>query len=187
MSRSSRNQIASRSPGQQNKRPEVAHPTDNVFVGRERELAELRGYLEAAFTGNGRLVLVVGEPGIGKTRLSYALPDRHAKAVYQRRLEDLRYELEEAEQLGDSFRLSKAQAEIESLTNELAAAYGIGTLARKNGGEVEKARKAVANRIRTALGKVKQVHPLLWRHLFTALKTGTFCSYTPEKPVTWQV
>jgi DNA-binding SARP family transcriptional activator len=42
----------------------------SVFVGRERELGELTGALEDAFAGHGRLVLLVGEPGIGKSRLA---------------------------------------------------------------------------------------------------------------------
>ena len=40
-----------------------------TFVGRERELSELRTAFDDAVTGNGRLVMVVGEPGIGKTAL----------------------------------------------------------------------------------------------------------------------
>ncbi|MCI0794977.1 MAG: ATP-binding protein, partial [Chloroflexi bacterium] len=39
-----------------------------VFVGREKELAELTAALEDALAGQGRLVMLVGEPGIGKTR-----------------------------------------------------------------------------------------------------------------------
>ena len=42
----------------------------NVFVGREGELAELRAGLEDASAGHGRLFLLSGEPGIGKTRLA---------------------------------------------------------------------------------------------------------------------
>ncbi len=40
-----------------------------VFVGRERELAELDAHLAAAVAGHGGLVLLGGEPGVGKTRL----------------------------------------------------------------------------------------------------------------------
>ena len=40
-----------------------------AFVGRERELGELRTAFDDAVNGNGRLIMVVGEPGIGKTAL----------------------------------------------------------------------------------------------------------------------
>src|SRR5262249_25616190 len=40
-----------------------------VFVGREREIAEIEAHLAAAETGRGGGVLLGGEPGIGKTRL----------------------------------------------------------------------------------------------------------------------
>jgi DNA-binding SARP family transcriptional activator/tetratricopeptide (TPR) repeat protein len=47
-----------------------AEPPRSAFVGRERELAELIAGLDDAFAGRGRLFLLVGEPGIGKSRLS---------------------------------------------------------------------------------------------------------------------
>ena len=50
-----------------------ARPCDDIFVGREREMEELCSALEAALAGHGRLVLVVGEPGIGKTRTTQEL------------------------------------------------------------------------------------------------------------------
>jgi DNA-binding SARP family transcriptional activator/tetratricopeptide (TPR) repeat protein len=45
----------------------------SAFLGRERELAELVGGLDGAFAGRGRLFLLVGEPGIGKSRLAEEL------------------------------------------------------------------------------------------------------------------
>ena len=50
-----------------------------AFVGRVFELAELMAGLDDAFAGHGRLFLVVGEPGIGKSRLAEEVM-RHARA-----------------------------------------------------------------------------------------------------------
>jgi DNA-binding SARP family transcriptional activator len=45
----------------------------SAFVGRETELAELTAGLDDAAGGHGRLFLLVGEPGIGKSRLAEEL------------------------------------------------------------------------------------------------------------------
>jgi AAA ATPase domain len=47
-----------------------------TFVGRQRDLDELEERLAAAAAGRGSLVLVAGEPGIGKTRLADELAGR---------------------------------------------------------------------------------------------------------------
>jgi DNA-binding winged helix-turn-helix (wHTH) protein/tetratricopeptide (TPR) repeat protein len=44
-----------------------------VFVGRERPLELLRQSLEDAMLGRGRVALLIGEPGIGKTRTAEVL------------------------------------------------------------------------------------------------------------------
>jgi class 3 adenylate cyclase len=44
-----------------------------VFVGREREMEKLLAGLEDALAGRGRLMMLVGEPGIGKTRTAQEL------------------------------------------------------------------------------------------------------------------
>ena len=47
---------------------EPARATGSTFVGRDREMGELNKALEEALAGQGRLVMLVGVPGIGKTR-----------------------------------------------------------------------------------------------------------------------
>jgi hypothetical protein len=51
--------------------PDGSQRTD-TFVGRSRELAALSAALRQAATGDARLALVAGEPGIGKTELARA-------------------------------------------------------------------------------------------------------------------
>jgi len=43
------------------------------FVGREAQIAELRAALGLALSGHGQLVAVVGDPGVGKSRLVHEL------------------------------------------------------------------------------------------------------------------
>ena len=43
--------------------------TERVFVARKRELAQLRRFLDSAFSGHGQVCFVVGEAGSGKTAL----------------------------------------------------------------------------------------------------------------------
>ena len=50
----------------------MAQGTGNL-VGRERELTELRLGLDAALGGRGRLFMVAGDPGVGKTALADAI------------------------------------------------------------------------------------------------------------------
>ncbi len=48
-------------------------PFRGTFVGRQREMGELKAALDDALSGQGRVVMLVGEPGVGKTRTAQEL------------------------------------------------------------------------------------------------------------------
>ena len=74
-----------------------ANPLDSlaggVFVGRQREMGDLKAALEEALSGRGRMVTLVGEPGIGKTRTALELATyaalRGAQTLWGRCYEDV--------------------------------------------------------------------------------------------------
>ena len=62
-----------RSPVADSVRARATAGGGEVFVGRERELAALGTALDQALAGEGRIVMLSGEPGIGKTRTAQML------------------------------------------------------------------------------------------------------------------
>src|SRR5262245_46215937 len=67
--------MASRDDGPRLQGPDVTQP---IFIGRAVELDAARAAIETVAHGNGALLLVCGEPGIGKTRLAEWIADRAA-------------------------------------------------------------------------------------------------------------
>src|SRR5271157_3416976 len=64
---------------------DAAHPTRLAgFVGRETESADLLTRLRRAWGGHGQIVLISGEPGIGKSRLSAWLAEQVAETPHTR-------------------------------------------------------------------------------------------------------
>jgi|SRR5712692_3580171 len=113
--------------------------------------------------------------------------DPQAWAQYKERLESLRGELEEAKSFNDTGRAETLQEEIDFISKELSAAYGLGGRAKKAADSAERIRKTVTSRIRESLGRIQKEHPELSLHFSKAIRTGTFCSYNPEKPTNWQL
>jgi hypothetical protein len=113
--------------------------------------------------------------------------DAAARAAYQHRLRDLEDEIETAASDSDLGRITTLQDERDFLAAELAAALGLGGRSRLSGDRVERARKAVAMRIGTALKGIAAGHPALAQHLRNSVSTGRFCRYRPDQDIHWQL
>jgi tetratricopeptide (TPR) repeat protein len=118
-----------------------------------------------------------------------ALLDAEAKAAYRHRIEELRGELAEAQEWNDSERTAKARAELDFLAHEFARAVGIGGTDRKAASASERARLSVTRAIRSAIARIQEESPALGAHLAATVRTGSFCSYTPDPrvPIHWQL
>jgi tetratricopeptide (TPR) repeat protein len=118
-----------------------------------------------------------------------AILDPQARAAYKRQLQSLRTELEEATRFNDLGRITSTQTEIEFLTRELARAVGLHGRTRSGPSATERARVNVTRAIKAVLKRIADGNPGLGRHLSTTIKTGTFCSYTPDPrwPKSWRL
>jgi non-specific serine/threonine protein kinase len=105
--------------------------------------------------------------------------DARAKADYKKRLEALEDELSEAEGFGNEPRANRAREEIDVLATQLAGAVGLGGRDRRAASDVERARINVQRRLKDAIESVGVCDPELGRYLNAAVRTGTYCSFTP--------
>ena len=115
--------------------------------------------------------------------------DAAAKAAYRERMDELRADLAQAEEWNDSERAARARAELDALAGQLSGAVGLGGRDRSGASSSsERARISVTRAIRGALDRLGSQSPSLARHLEATVRTGTYCSYTPDPraPITWE-
>ena len=115
------------------------------------------------------------------------LLDSRAREEYRSRLEELRADLEQAQQFHDDERAALVEQEIDALVEELARAAGLGGRDRPSSSPAERARVSVTKAIRTAIKLTEPESPALAEHLTASVRTGRFCSYAPpgEAPPRW--
>jgi len=71
---------------------------------------------------------------------------------------------------------------------ELARAVGLGGRDRRAASHAERARLNASRAIRTAMAHLAEANPALGRHLSSTVRTGRYCSYTPDPrlPIAWE-
>lgn len=118
---------------------------------------------------------------------SHHVLDERARREYRARLQELQREIDDADRSHDAARGARAREEMDALVDALSGALGLGGRSRPLGSAAERARSAVTWRIRSAIRKIAAVHPALGRHLENSVRTGTYCVYSPERPIDWTV
>ena len=107
--------------------------------------------------------------------------DERAKIAYRRRLAELFAEREEAEAHNDAGRLERVRGEIDALQAEISRGIGLGGRTRRGGSAAERARVNVQRRLAEAVRRIEEASPSLGEHLRRAIRTGVYCSYSPDR------
>ncbi len=97
--------------------------------------------------------------------------------------------IQEAELMNDLERAAAARVELEFLTTELGRSFGLGGRARKIDSQAERARLSVTRAIKSVREKLATENEALSAHLQATVKTGYFCSYTPDPrlDISWRI
>jgi predicted ATPase/class 3 adenylate cyclase len=138
-------------------------------------------------------VLDLAHPSPGRTEVDRGdagpVLDERAKREYRRRVRELQDEIDEAQAWHDPERAARAEVELEALTRHLAAAVGLGGRDRPAASAAERARVSVRKAIANAIDRIADHDGDLGLLLSTTVKTGTYCSYTPDPrlPVAWSL
>lgn len=140
----------------------IAHP------GRDVHCVELAG-------------AAVEQPSTGE------VIDPSARRAYEERVRELQAELDQADADHDIGRAEQARQELDAIVDHLTVALGLAGHARRSAGTAERARTAVTQRVRSTVRRIADAHPALGNHLERSVRTGTYCSYRPDRAVDWIV
>jgi tetratricopeptide (TPR) repeat protein len=177
-----------------------------AFEGRTVRVRDLKGmhYLARLLADPGREFHVMdlvalesvgdapvrrSEPELRSSGLGDAgeMLDKRAKEAYRRRLVEIEEDIEEAQAMNDTGRATQAGVERDFLVREISRAVGLGGRERRAGSASERGRASVTRAVRQAMTRIRQHHPPLGKHLDHAVRTGTYCAYSPDPraPIAW--
>jgi DNA-binding NarL/FixJ family response regulator len=113
--------------------------------------------------------------------------DAQADAVSRQRLHELDQELAAARGWGSTEQVARLEEEMRVLEREVAGAAGLGGREGRAASASERARENVSRGVKMVLDRLDESIPDLAAHLKRALRTGAFCSYSPDpgSPVRW--
>ncbi len=146
-----------------------------IFVGRDPELGVLRRAADSALAGSGRLVLVAGEPGIGKTRIAEELStyarlggakvhwgrchEDEAAPAYWPWVQAIRSYARESDPVALAWEMGRGMAEIARIVPEVAQSSSASTIGEAP--QDEQGRFRLFDAVDTFLGAAATSRPLV--------------------------
>lgn len=159
-----------------------------AFAGRTVNMRQSKGMDDIAMllARPGTEVHCVDLAGVAVEQSSTGdVIDATARRRYEDRIRELQADIDEAEANNDHVRSERAQSEFDAIVDQLTSAVGLAGKARRGSSSVERARMAVTQRVRTTIKRIAKELPELSRHLDASIRTGTYCSYRPQRETSW--
>ncbi|AKA36104.1 tetratricopeptide repeat protein [Flagellimonas lutaonensis] len=164
------------------------HTWKLAYLGKEAHLPHSKGMLDIAYLLKNAGEAIKAEVLLGGQvrQTTVELTDKEALLNIKSRLEEIEALLADARD-EDMNETESLKREYDQLTEYISSVLDNKGRIRVKGSTSDKARSAVTQRIRSALRKIEQVHPELYQHLSSTIKTGNYCSYQPEKKIDWDL
>ncbi len=154
----------------------LAHPSEQFHV---RDLVTTIAEVTAAGAQGPDLradgLAVVSDLGHAGEML-----DSKARSELRQRVTELRAELADADEMHDMGRAERARTEMDFVTHQLSAAFGLGGRERKSSDHAERMRSRVGRAIRASISAIREQDPALGHHFATCIRTGYLCAYLPD-------
>lgn len=106
--------------------------------------------------------------------------DARAKREYRNRINELRIEIDDADDMADIERAAQARLELDFVIDQLRLAAGLGGRDRPTGSGAERARINVSRNLRRAIAAIERIAPVTGKHLALSIRTGLWCRYEPD-------
>lgn len=166
----------------------IESPQGRANLDHSVALEQLARLLAAAPSPVSAVELSGSTPAATASDLGPLL-DAEAKRAYRRRIEELHVDIDDADADADLERAERARLELEALIAELRRAVGLGGRDRPQSSGAERARINVARNLRRAVRTVSHQLPTLGAHLEVSIRTGRWCSYSPDPGaiIFWEV
>ena len=146
-----------------------------------RHLARLLATPRREWHALDLVALAEGGPTPGRQPTGgHAFVDEQAKGAYRQRLRELEELRDDAQRDGRDDVAAQASQERDAIAAHLASAMGLLGQGRGWSNDAERARQSVTKTLRAAVEQIGLRAPAVAEHLRVSLRTGFFCSYSPD-------
>jgi len=127
-----------------------------------------------------------GLSGIGLEDVN-SMVDPQTVTECNKKIHELEFNITQASESGNALKEQALKKELKTTREYLASATDIRGRPRQTQDADKRIYQAVSKAISRAINELTEKHEALGRHLRNSISLGSFISYKPERPISWQL